>query len=313
MYAIDQRSRIYVAGHNGMAGSAILRLLKERGFTNLITASSRELDLRDRNRVFEFIEAKRPEITILAAARVGGIMANKLYPADFLSDNLLIQTNVMDACIKVETERLLFLGSSCIYPKFATQPIKESELLNGHLESTNDAYAIAKIAGIQMIESVRRQYQLPWISAMPSNLYGPNDNYDPQSSHVFAALIRRYFEAAESRAESVVNWGTGSVFREFLHVDDLANALLFLLQNYDDDEHINVGTGTDVTLRELADLIATATGFQGQTFWDHSKPDGTPKKLLDVSKLEALGWQSEIDLEQGISRTVQEYSIRQTN
>ena len=307
MSPISPNSTIYVAGHTGMAGSAVVRLLQKRGHKNIITISSRELDLRKRQDVFQFIEDKRPEYVVLAAAKVGGIMANKLHPADFLSENLQIQTNVMDACAKNMTKKLLFLGSSCIYPKFAEQPIKESALLTGHLEETNDSYAVAKIAGIQMVESVRRQYGLDWISAMPSNLYGPGDNYNPATSHVFAALIKRYVEAKTHDLDEVVNWGTGEVFREFLHVDDLADALLFLLERYSEGQHINVGTGSDVELRDLAAQISKYTGFQGITTWDASKPIGTPKKLLDVSKMKALGWVSKIILEDGIKSTITEF------
>lgn len=311
MYELNADSRIYVAGHRGMAGSAVLRKLEAQGYKNIITATSIELDLRHRDLVFNFIQAKKPEFVILAAAKVGGIMANKLYPADFLSENLQIQTNVMDACAKAGTKKLLFLGSSCIYPKFAKQPIVESELLNGHLEETNDAYAVAKIAGIQMVESVRRQFGLNWISAMPSNLYGPGDNYDPQTSHVFAAMVKRYTDATTNGLSEVVNWGTGEVYREFLHVDDLADALVFLLENYEDSQHVNVGTGTDVTLKELAKLISTEAGFLGVTEWDNSKPDGTPKKLLDTSKLAGLGWKPKISLIEGIGRTINEYKSLQ--
>lgn len=307
MDTISEDSKIYVAGHRGMAGSAVLRKLETLGYINIITASSSELDLRHRDSVFAFIEDTKPEFVILAAAKVGGIMANKMYPADFLSQNLQIQTNVMDACVGVSTKKLLFLGSSCIYPKFAKQPIPETELLNGHLEETNDAYAIAKIAGIQMVESVRRQYGLNWISAMPCNLYGPGDNYDPETSHVFAAMVKRYVEAEKKNLDSVTNWGSGEVFREFLHVDDLADALVFLLANYDGSQHVNVGTGRDVTLKELSRYISEAAGYRGLTEWDSSKPDGTPKKLLDTSKLSGLGWKPRIPLQEGIVRTIMEY------
>lgn len=304
---INSETSFYVAGHTGMAGSAVVRHLRKRGHENIITSTSKELDLRNRDDVFSFIKAKSPEYVVLAAAKVGGIMDNKLHPAEFLSENLQIQINVMDACATHKTRRLLFLGSSCIYPKFATQPIKEEALLTGHLEETNDAYAVAKIAGIQMVESVRRQYGLDWISAMPSNLYGPGDNYDPTTSHVFAAFIKKYSDAAEKNLKEVVNWGTGDVFREFLHVDDLAEALYFLLQNYNESQHINVGTGSDVTLKELADKISKKAGFQGVTTWDASKPSGTPRKLLDVSKLINLGWEPKVNLEKGIDSTIREY------
>ena len=244
---------------------------------------------------------------MLAAAKVGGILANSTYPVEFLSDNLRIQTNVMDAALAQETERLLFLGSSCIYPKFAPQPIKEDTLLTGHLEETNDAYAIAKIAGILGVQSVRRQYGLPWISAMPTNLYGPNDNFSPRGSHVLPALIRRYDEARSSGAGSVTNWGTGTPRREFLHVDDMADACLHLLEHYDGAAQVNVGTGTDVTIREIAETVAEVVGYAGETEWDTSKPDGTPQKLLDVSKLAAAGWTAKIDLRTGLESTVDWY------
>ncbi|MDF2664795.1 MAG: GDP-fucose synthetase [Microbacterium sp.] len=244
---------------------------------------------------------------MLAAAKVGGILANSTYPVDFLSDNMRIQVNVLDAALANDVERVLFLGSSCIYPKFAEQPIREDSLLTGHLEPTNDAYAIAKIAGILQTQAVRRQYGLPWISAMPTNLYGPNDNFSPQGSHVLPALIRRYDEAAQAGAPSVTNWGTGTPRREFLHADDMADACLHLLEHYDGPDQVNVGTGSDVTIREIAETIARVTGFEGETEWDTSKPDGTPQKLLDVSKLAEAGWTAKISLEEGMERTVAWY------
>lgn len=305
--SLDRDAPIYVAGHRGLAGSAIWRRLETDGFTNLIGRSSTELDLRDRDAVASFFHAERPQHTILAAARVGGILANSTYPADFLSDNLQIQVNVMDAALDVGVERLLFLGSSCIYPKYAPQPISEDALLTGHLEPTNDAYAIAKIAGIMQVQAVRRQHGLPWISAMPTNLYGPNDNFSPHGSHVLPALIRRYDTAVSEGAASVTNWGTGTPRREFLQVDDLADAILFLLEHYDDDAQINVGTGEDATISEIADAVADATGYRGETAWDTSKPDGTPQKLLNTSRLADLGWRSTIGLRDGIRHTVAWY------
>lgn len=305
--ALDRDGRFYVAGHRGLVGSAIVRRLDQAGFDNIVTRTSAELDLRERQPVFEFFAATRPRYVVLAAAKVGGILANNTYPVDFLSDNLRIQVNVLDAAREAGVERLLFLGSSCIYPKFAEQPIREDALLTGPLEPTNDAYAIAKIAGIVHVQSVRRQYGLPWISAMPTNLYGPNDNFSPTGSHVLPALIKRYDEAARADAGSVTNWGTGSPRREFLHSDDLADACLHLLEHYDGPQHVNVGTGTDVTIREIAETIADAVGYAGETLWDTSKPDGTPQKLLDVSKLKRLGWTAKISLREGIERTVTWY------
>ena len=304
---LDRTSTFYVAGHRGLVGSAIWRKLEAEGFTRLVGRGSSELDLKDREAVFDFFAQNRPRYVVLAAAKVGGILANNTYPVDFLSENLRIQVNVLDAAQEHGVERLLFLGSSCIYPKFAKQPIREDSLLTGHLEPTNDAYAIAKIAGIMQVQAVRRQHGLPWISAMPTNLYGPGDNFSPEGSHVLPALIRRYDEAAKSGTRVVTNWGTGSPRREFLHVDDMAAACLHLLENYDGSEQVNVGTGTDVTIKELARIVADAVGFSGDIEWDSSKPDGTPRKLLDVSKLSEAGWSASIDLEQGIKSTVDWY------
>ncbi len=304
---LDRDATIYVAGHRGLVGSAIVRRLEKAGFTHIVGRASSELDLKDRDATFAFFAETRPRYVVLAAAKVGGIMANSTYPVDFLSDNIRIQTNVIDAALSVDVERLLFLGSSCIYPKFAPQPIPEDSLLTGHLEPTNDAYAIAKIAGILHIQAARRQYGKPWISAMPTNLYGPNDNFSPQGSHVLPALIRRYDEAAQSGAASVTNWGTGSPRREFLHSDDMADACLHLLEHYDGPSQVNVGTGTDVTIKEIAATIAGVVGYEGSTEWDTSKPDGTPQKLLDVSYLASLGWTSQISLEEGLRRTVEWY------
>lgn len=305
--ALDRSSKFYVAGHRGLVGSAIWRKLESEGFTELVGKTSTELDLKDRDAVFNFFAQAKPRYAVLAAAKVGGILANNTYPVDFLSDNLRIQVNVLDAAREQGVERLLFLGSSCIYPKFAEQPIREDSLLTGHLEPTNDAYAIAKIAGIMQVQAVRRQYGLPWISAMPTNLYGPGDNFSPEGSHVLPALIRRYDEAARSDTPVVTNWGTGSPRREFLHVDDMAAACLHLLENYDGPEQVNVGTGTDVTIRELAQIVAKSVGFSGAMEWDASKPDGTPRKLLDVSKLSNAGWSASIGLEEGIKATVDWY------
>ncbi|AWB85799.1 GDP-L-fucose synthase family protein [Mycetocola zhujimingii] len=304
---LDRDATFYVAGHRGLVGSAIWRLLEKEGFTNLVGRTSRDLDLKNRDQVFAFFEETKPKYVVLAAAKVGGILANDTYPVDFLSENMQIQVNVLDAAVKAGVDRLLFLGSSCIYPKLAPQPIKEEYMLTGHLEPTNDAYAIAKIAGILQVQAVRRQYGLPWISAMPTNLYGPGDNFSPEGSHVLPALIRRYDEAAKTGAATVTNWGTGTPRREFLHVDDMAAACLHLLEHYDGPEQVNVGTGTDVTIKEIADTIAKVTGFTGTTEWDTSKPDGTPQKLLDVTKLTNAGWTAQISLEDGMRSTVDWY------
>lgn len=304
---LDRAATFYVAGHRGLVGSAIVRRLERAGFANIVGRTSAELDLKDRDAVFEFFADAAPRYVVLAAAKVGGILANNTYPVDFLSDNLRIQVNVLDAAREADVERLLFLGSSCIYPKFAQQPIREESLLTGHLEPTNDAYAIAKIAGILHVQAVRRQYGLPWISAMPTNLYGPNDNFSPTGSHVLPALIRRYDEAVASGAQSVTNWGTGSPRREFLHADDMADACLHLLEHYDGPEQVNVGSGIDVTIGEIAETIGSVIGYTGATEWDTTKPDGTPQKLLDVSKLAEAGWTSKISLQEGIERTVAWY------
>ncbi|WP_149361171.1 GDP-L-fucose synthase family protein [Lolliginicoccus suaedae] len=304
---LDRDAPFYVAGHRGMVGSAVWRALEAAGFTNLIGRTSAELDLRDRGAVLDFFAEARPRYVVLAAAKVGGILANDTYPADFLSENMQIQVNVMDAAVMQRVERLEFLGSSCIYPKLAPQPIKEEYLLTGHLEETNDAYAIAKIAGIMQVQAVRRQHGLPWISAMPTNLYGPGDNFSPTGSHVLPALIRRYEEARESGTTTVQNWGTGTPRREFLHVDDLATAVLHLLEHYDGPTQVNVGTGKDATIKEIAHLVAEAVGYSGDITWDTSKPDGTPRKLLDVSLLEGSGWAPRIPLREGIADAVAWY------
>lgn len=300
---LDRDATFYVAGHRGLVGSAIVRKLSSEGFGNVVGKSSSELDLKNREAVFEYVSEVRPRYLVLAAAKVGGILANSTYPVDFLSDNIRIQSNVLDAALANDVERVVFLGSSCIYPKFAEQPIREDSLLTGHLEPTNDAYAIAKITGILNVQAVRRQYGLPWISAMPTNLYGQNDNFSPQGSHVLPALIRRYDEAQRSGADRVTNWGTGQPRREFLHADDMADAVLHLMEHYDGAEQVNVGTGSDVSIRDVAAAIADVVGFSGETEWDTSKPDGTPQKLLDVSKLEHSGWTAKIPLSEGIKRT----------
>lgn len=307
---LDRDAVFYVAGHRGLVGSAVWRRLEAAGFGRLVGRTSAELDLTDRDAVFELFRAERPRYVVLAAAKVGGILANATHPVDFLSENVRIQVNVLDAARTVGVERLLFLGSSCIYPRLAPQPIVEESLLTGHLEPTNDAYAIAKIAGILHVQAVRRQDGLPWISAMPTNLYGPGDNFSPQGSHVLPALIRRYDEAVRNGSRVVTNWGTGTPRRELLHSDDLADACLHLLEHYDGAEHVNVGTGHDVTIREIAAAVADVVGYDGETRWDTSKPDGTPQKLLDVSRLRATGWEARTGLREGLERTVAWYRER---
>jgi GDP-L-fucose synthase len=284
-------------------GSALWRLLKAEGFTSLLGPGSADLDLRNRSAVFEWFAKHQPHAVILAAARVGGIKANDTRPTEFISDNLLIQVNVLDAALRHGVERLLFLGSSCIYPKHADQPIREEALLTGPLERTNEAYAIAKIAGITQVRSVRRQHGLPWICAMPTNLYGPGDNFHPEHSHVLPSLMRRFHQARIEQAPRVVNWGSGTPRREFLHTDDLARACLVLLERYDSDSPVNVGTGEDLTIRELSDMVASAVGYEGAIEWDPSQPDGTPRKVLDISKIAALGWTPLVKLSDGIAET----------
>lgn len=298
---MNKSARIYVAGHRGLVGSAIVRRLEREGFDNLVVRASDELDLRNAGAVSAFFEQERPEFVFLAAAKVGGIHANNTYPADFLRDNLQIQTNVIDAAYRSGARKLMFLGSSCIYPKFAPQPIAESSLLTGSLEPTNEAYAIAKIAGLKMCQAYRRQYGFNAISVMPTNLYGPGDNFNLENSHVLPALIRKFHEAKLHGDTEVVVWGTGTPRREFLHADDFAAACLFLMENYDSDELINVGWGEDVSIRELAELVREVVGFEGTIHLDTSKPDGTPRKLLDVTKLNGLGWRPSIPLRQGIA------------
>lgn len=304
---IPPAAKIYVAGHRGLVGSAIVRALGRHGFTNLVTRSRSELDLRDREAVLGFFEAERPEYVYLAAAKVGGILANATYPVEFLQDNLYIELNVISAAHAFGVKKLLFLGSSCIYPKLAPQPIREEYLLTGPLEPTNEPYAIAKIAGIELVQAYRRQYGAPFISAMPTNLYGPGDNFDLETSHVLPALIRKMHEAKVRGDSAVTLWGTGTPRREFLHVDDLAEACLFLMEHYDQAVPINVGTGEDLTIRELAEMIREVVGFRGEIRFDPSRPDGTPRKLLDVSRLKALGWKPTISLRDGIEMTYRWY------
>ncbi|MGG3006518.1 GDP-L-fucose synthase [Geobacillus stearothermophilus] len=298
-------SKIYVAGHRGLVGSAILRKLQADGYTNLVYRTSQELDLRDRNQVDRFFEEEKPEYVFLAAAKVGGIVANNEYPADFIRDNLMIQTNVIDAAYRNGVKKLLFLGSTCIYPKFAPQPLKEEYLLTGELEPTNEPYAIAKIAGIKMCQSYNRQYGTKYISVMPTNLYGPNDNFDLHTSHVLPALIRKFHEAKENNAPYVEVWGTGTPRREFLYSDDLADACVFLMNNYEGNEIINVGVGEDISIKELAEKIKNVVGYQGEIKFDTIKPDGTPRKLVDVSKINALGWKASISLDEGLQKAYQ--------
>ena len=309
-FPLDRSAKFYIAGHRGMVGSAIRREAERQGFTNLVGKTSKELDLTDRKAVFEFFAKEKPKHVVLAAAKVGGILANDTFPVDFLSENLQIQLNVMDAALEHEVERLLFMGSSCIYPKLAPQPITEESLMTGHLETTNDAYAIAKIAGIKHVQSVRKQHHKNWISVMPTNLYGPGDNYSEQGSHVLPALIRRFETARLEGAPKVTNWGTGSPMREFLYVDDVAEASLFLMENFDGDQQINVGVGEDLSIKELASLVASEVGYQGEIEWDTSKPDGTPRKLLDVSKIHEMGWKAKTSLKEGIKLSVADYRAR---
>ncbi len=304
---LNPNSKILVAGHRGLAGSAIVRALRAAGYGNLLLPSRADIDLRSQTATYDYFEANRPEFVFMAAAKVGGIYANSTYPADFIHDNLAIEINIIEAARRAGVGKFLFLGSSCIYPRLATQPIQEESLLTGPLEPTNEWYAIAKIAGIKLCQAYRSQYGFNAISLMPTNLYGPGDNFDPMNSHVLPALIRRFVEAVEKNAPEVVVWGTGSPKREFLHVDDLASAALFLMRNYESPEPINVGTGVDLSIRELAELTSDAAGYRGNLVFDSTKPDGTPRKLLDVSKLAALGWKASIPLEEGIPTTVRWY------
>lgn len=297
---MERHSKIYVAGHRGMVGSAIVRLLSRQGYDNIITRPSSALDLRRQEAVEVFFQAEKPEYVFLAAARVGGIYANSTFPADFMYDNMMIQMNVMHAAWQNGARKLMFLGSSCIYPRLAPQPMPESCLLTSALEKSNEAYALAKISGLKYCEYLNRQYSTDFISLMPTNLYGPNDNYHPRNSHVFPALIRRFHEAKETGAQKVTIWGTGKPLREFLYVDDLADACLFLMERYSGDETVNVGTGNELTIAQLAKTIGDIIGFRGEIDFDPSKPDGTPRKLLDVSKLATLGWRYSTELEDGI-------------
>ena len=299
--------KIYVAGRNGMVGSAIVRRLSSLGYTNIVGKTSKELDLRNQQSVNNFFEVEKPNYVFLAAAKVGGIQANNVYRAEFLYDNLMIEANIIDASHKNKVTKLFFLGSSCIYPKMAPQPLNEDYLLTGELEPTNEPYAIAKITGIKLCESYRSQYGANFISAMPTNLYGPNDNYDLQNSHVLPALLRKFHEAKKSGNASVEVWGSGLPKREFLHVDDLAEACVFLMTQYDGTEWLNIGTGEDISIKELALLIKSIVGFEGELIFDSSKPDGTPRKLMDVSRLHKLGWKHKIDLKEGIERVYSEF------
>jgi GDP-L-fucose synthase len=303
--------KIYIAGHRGLVGSAILRAIEADGKHTWIGRTRAELDLLDRKAVFEYLASEKPDAMVIAAAKVGGIHANKTYPVQFLSENMQIETNLMDASHAAEIEKLLFLGSSCVYPKLSQQPIKEEYLLTGELEKTNEPYAIAKIAGLKLVQAYRNQYGHKWISAMPTNMYGPGDNFDLENSHVLPALIRKFNEAKKSGDSSVTLWGSGLPRREFLHADDLGRACLFLLENYEDHVAINVGMGVDISIKELADLIRKITGFKGHIDWDSSKPDGTPRKLLDVSRITALGWKPKILLEDGVRSTYEWYKAHE--
>lgn len=304
---MEKKSRIYVAGHRGMVGSAIVRKLVSEGYEHLILRTSGELDLRNQQAVDDFFRHEKPEYVFLSAAKVGGIHANNVYRADFLYDNLMIEANIIHAAYKNNVKKLLFLGSSCIYPKMAPQPLREESLLTGLLEPTNEPYAIAKISGIKLCEAYRDQYGCNFISAMPTNLYGPNDNYDLNNSHVLPAFIRKFHDAKENDATHVEVWGTGSPMREFLHVDDLADACYFLMMNYDEKLFVNVGTGEDITIKALAEMVREIVGFNGELKWDSTKPDGTPRKLMDVSKLHALGWKHKTGLREGISAVYEEF------
>ncbi|CAL5376433.1 unnamed protein product [Camellia sinensis] len=306
-FTFDKSAKIFVAGHRGLVGSAIVNKLRQLGFTNLLLRSHSDLDLTRQSAVEAFFAAENPQFVILAAAKVGGIHANNTYPADFIAINLQIQTNVIDSAYRHGVKKLVFLGSSCIYPKFAPQPIPEDALLTGPLEPTNEWYAVAKIAGIKMCQAYRIQYNWDAISAMPTNLYGPNDNFHPENSHVLPALMRRFHEAKVSGAIEVVVWGTGSPLREFLHVDDLADAVVFLMEKYSGLGHVNVGSGKEVTIKELAELVKEVVGFEGELVWDTSKPDGTPRKLMDSSKLSGLGWVPKISLRDGLVDTYKWY------
>ncbi len=304
---INKNSKIYIAGHRGLVGSALMRRLEQEGYTNLLRRTHAELDLLDQRAVADFFAAEKPEYVYLAAAKVGGIVANNTRPADFIFENLTIETNIIESSKKNGVKKLLFLGSSCIYPRLAPQPIKEEYLLDGKLEPTNEAYAVAKIAGIVLCQSYNKQYGMNFISVMPTNLYGPNDNFDLESSHVLPAMIRKFTDAKIAGAKNVTLWGTGSPRREFLHVDDLADALFYLMQNYDGNDIVNIGTGEDIAIKELAEIVREAVEYEGEILWDASKPDGTPQKLLDVSRLHMLGWKHKIPLKMGVRMTVEFY------
>ena len=304
---MNKNSKIYVAGHNGLVGSALMRKLSNDGYTNIVYRTGRELDLREQAAVRNFFEQEKPEYVFLAAAKVGGIHANNTYTAEFIYDNLMIESNVIHHSYKNKVKKLLFLGSSCIYPKLSSQPIKEEYLLTGELEPTNEPYAIAKITGIKMCQSYNKQYGTKFISVMPTNLYGPNDNYDLQNSHVLPALIRKFHEAKVNSSPTVCVWGTGSPRREFLYVDDLADACVYLMNSYEDDDIVNIGTGEDITIAELASTIKTIVGFQGELVYDTTKPDGTPRKQLDVNKVHGLGWKHKTALKDGILKAYQSY------
>ncbi|MBO0939358.1 GDP-L-fucose synthase [Fibrella sp. HMF5335] len=304
---MEKDAKIYVAGHRGMVGSALVRHLKTIGYTNIVARTSSELDLRNQAAVADFFAEEKPDYVFLAAAKVGGILANNIYRAEFLYENLVIEANIIHSAHQNGVKKLLFLGSSCIYPKMAPQPLKEEYLLSGFLEPTNEPYAIAKIAGIKLCEAYRSQYGDNYISVMPTNLYGPNDNYNLQGSHVLPALIRKFHEAKINNQPTVEIWGTGSPMREFLHADDLAEACIFLMNNYDGEQFVNVGTGEDVTIKELAELVKDVVGFQGDLVWNTDKPDGTPRKLMDVSKLHGMGWKHSIELRQGLEHTYQDF------
>jgi GDP-L-fucose synthase len=306
---MEQTAKIYIAGHRGMVGSGIERKLRKEGFGNIVSRTSGELDLRNQQAVNDFFEKEKPAYVILAAAKVGGILANNTYRAEFIYDNLMIEANIIHAAYLNNVTKLLFLGSSCIYPKMAPQPLKEEYILSGYLEPTNQPYAIAKIAGIEMCDSYRAQYGCNFISAMPTNLYGTNDNYHPENSHVLPALIRRIVLAKRNNEQSVTIWGTGKPRREFLHVDDLADACYFLLQNYNEHGLVNIGCGTDISIKELAELIVSEVGYEGDLVFDPSKPDGTHRKLMDTTKLNNLGWRSKIHLKEGLIKTFQEFNL----
>lgn len=304
---MEANSRIYVAGHRGLVGSALVRALQAKGYRNLLTRTHQELDLINQAAVEKFFDDNRPEFVFLAAAKVGGIFANNTYPAEFAYSNLQIQNNIVHSSYKSGTAKLLFLGSSCIYPKFAPQPIREDALLSGHLEETNKAYALAKIAGIIMCQSYNRQYGTDFISVMPTNLYGPNDNYHPQNSHVLPAMIRRFHEAKVAQAPTVTIWGTGVALREFLHADDLADACVFLMNHYDESDIVNIGSGSEISIRELAHLVQETVGYRGKIVFDTAKPDGTPRKLIDSSRLNKMGWKSSISLPDGLKQTYADF------